>query len=272
MKRWSQQGNANPRAKKVNYLRTVSSLPFEEVAIIKVSKSTSSLTIELNTLQAELKSLAQMLSSLQSQYTNLQTLYIRQSQRNTPMGILSLIARHSFAMYCIYRIVAIAWSNLRLLLHIHTIPAADEDPITQVLALLTQAWFTTTKVPFDLGSYRRLIGFILVGIVIAGSISAVMNTIQRLAKSNPLGPITSTLLMCWLSGTYFISTAVMLRSSLPEKYVGGIGNALGTSLRKGLFEEWFDVVFFVVAVVTGAGLVVARSWNDEESELEGKEV
>lgn len=213
-----------------------------------------------------------MLSSLQSHYSRLQTLYTRQSQRNTLMGIVSLITRHCFAMYCIYRIIATGWSNLRFLLGIQSARAADEDPISQILALLTKAWFTTTKVPFDLEAYRHLIVFILVGVVIAGSINAVMNTIQRLAKSSPLEAVTSTLWMCWLSGTYFISTAVMLRSNLPEKYVGGIGSALGTTLRRGLFEEWFDIVFFMVSVVTGAGLVFARSRSDEALEMEGKDV
>ena len=112
MKRWSLQGNANPRLKKLNYLRPVSLLLFEEVAINKVFKSTSALTIELNVLQDELRGLGQMLSSLQSRYSNLETLYTRQSQRNTPMGILSLITRHSFAIYCIYRIFTTAWVKL----------------------------------------------------------------------------------------------------------------------------------------------------------------
>jgi hypothetical protein len=66
----------------------------------------------------------------------------------------------------------------------------------------------------------------------------------------------------------------MLRSNLPEQYVGGIGNALGSSVTRGLFEEWFNVVFFLVALGTGVGLLIARSWADEESmiELVGKEV
>lgn len=213
-----------------------------------------------------------MLSSLQSQYSSLETLYIRRSKRYTPMGIISFTIRHSFAMYCVYRIFATAWSSLCLLFGIRSTPTADEDPISKALALLTKAWLTTTKVPIDFESYRRLVGFILVGVVIAGSISAVLNTIRRLAKSIPLGAVTSTLWMCWLSGTYFISTAVMLRSNLPETYVGGIGNALGQNLRRGLFEKWFDFVFFVVAVVTGVGLVVARSWSDEVIEMEGKDV
>ena len=209
-----------------------------------------------------------MLSSLQSQHSTLEILYTRQSQRDTPIGTISILSRHSFAIYCIFRIIATAWSNLRLLLGIQPVPRADEDPLSRILAIITKAWFTTTDAPLDIETYRRLVGFILVGIVIAGSITAVMSTVQRLANSSPLGAVTSTLWICWLSGTYFVSTAVMLRSNLPEQYVGGIGRALGSSLRRGLFEEWFDVVFFLVVVVTGVGLLVTRSWSEESIELE----
>jgi hypothetical protein len=61
----------------------------------------------------------------------------------------------------------------------------------------------------------------------------------------------------------------MLRSNLPEKYTGGIAKALGSSLRRGLFEEWFDAVFFLVAVLTAVGLYIARSWSDEELDEQG---
>lgn len=76
----------------------------------------------------------------------------------------------------------------------------------------------------------------------------------------------------------------MLRSNLPEKYVGGIGSAFGGGsgsgsgsggnlLHRGIFEDWFDVVFFLVTLGTGVGLVVARSWGDDDDiGLEGKEV
>jgi hypothetical protein len=92
------------------------------------------------------------------------------------------------------------------------------------------------------------------------------------SKSTPLSAATSTLCISFLSGTYFVSTALMLRGNLPEKYTGGIAKALGSSLRRGVFEEWFDAVFFVVAGLTAVGLFVARSWSDEEFEIEGKEV
>jgi Abscisic acid G-protein coupled receptor len=215
-----------------------------------------------------------MHSSLQSQYSALQSMYSRQLHRNSPLGIFSLLTRHSFAIYCIYRILATTYSTLRRFLLGKPTLTPNEDPLSRILAILTKAWISTTNVPLDIEAYRRLIGFTLVGVVIAGSINAVMSTIQRVSKSTPLNPATATLCISWLSGTYFVSTAVMLRSNLPEKYVGGIGNALGgsSSLRRGIFEEWFDIVFCIVAGITGVGLFVARSWNTEDIELEGKQV
>jgi Abscisic acid G-protein coupled receptor len=211
-----------------------------------------------------------MHSSLQSQFSSLHFLHSRQARQKTPLGLLVLLARHLFALYCIYRILSTAWSNFRVFfLGLPTV-SSDEDPISRILAILATPW---TTAPLDIDAYRHLIGFVLVGIVIAASINRVMSTIQRLSKSSPLSPAASTLSISWISGTYFVSTAVMLRSNLPEKYVGGIGNALGSSLQRGIFEIWFDVVFFVVAIVTGVGLVMARSWNyNDNIEVEGKEV
>jgi hypothetical protein len=213
-----------------------------------------------------------MRSSLQSQYSSLQSLHTKQVQENSPLGIFLLFTRHVFALYCIYRIITTGWSNVRLLLG-HLAITADEDPISRILAIFAKAWISTTKVPLDMDAYRRLIGFILVGVVIAGSINAVVNTIQSVSRAAPLTPEAATLCISWISGTYFISTAVMLRSNLPEKYIGGIGNALGSSLQRGIFERWFDITYFIVAVMTGVGLLVARSWGTSEMiEIEGKEV
>ena len=223
---------------------------------------------ELNALQAELKGLSQMHSSLQSRYTHLQSQYTRQQNRRKRLGILYFLGRHLFALYCLYRLLASAWSNIRLLLGKHRIPS-DEDPISRILALLAK---TTTKTHLDLEGYRHIIGFILVGVVIAGSINAVLTVLQNVSRS-PVSAATRSICMSFLAGTYFVSTALMVRSNLEEKYVGGIASALGESLVRGMFEEWFDAVYFVVAGVTAVGLMVARRWNEEDViELEGKEV
>jgi hypothetical protein len=252
--------------------RVVSSVRGSSELQGKYSISLLGLILELNALQAELKGLHQMQTSLQSQLSSLESLYRTELQRNTSYGIVLLLMRHLFALYCVYRIVVTGWSNFSLLLG-RPRTSAEDDPVSRFLAIFAKAWMSTTQVPLDIDAYRRLIGFVLVGMVIAGSVNAVADTVQRLSKSSPLSPALATLSICWISGTYFISTAVMLRSNLPEQYLGGIGHALGSSLKRGIFEEWFDIVFFLVALATGLGLLIARSWNYENIlEFEGKEV
>jgi len=198
-------------------------------------------------------------------------MYTRQSTRNTPLGILSYFARHLFALYCIYRILSTTHTLLRSLFSPSRITNA-EDPVSRFLALIASYLSPADLETLDIEGYRHVIGFILVGIIIAGSVNAVINTVQRMSKRTPLSPAVSTICVSWTSGIYFVSTALMLRGNLPEKYSGGIVHALGTSLSRGVFERWFDVVFFVTVAVTGVGLVVARSWNEEDLEVDGKEV
>lgn len=212
-----------------------------------------------------------MHTSLQSHQSSLQTLYTRQTTRNTTLGILSYFIRHLFALYCLYRILSTTYTLLRSLLT-PSHPLQTEDPISRFLALLASYLSPSDLETLDIEGYRHLIGFILVGIIIAGSINAVIHTVQRISKASPLSARTSTLCVSWTSGIYFVSTALMLRGNLPEKYSGGIVNALGTSLSRGVFERWFDVVFLGSVGVTGVGLFVARSWSDESIEVEGKEV
>lgn len=213
-----------------------------------------------------------MHTSLQSHQSSLQTLYTRQTTRNTPLGILSYFARHLFALYCLYRILSTTYTLLRSLLSPNNPPTQSEDPVSRFLALLASYLSPSDLETLDIEGYRHLIGFILVGIIILGSINAVINTVQRISKSTPLSASTSTLCVSWTSGIYFVSTALMLRGNLPEKYSGGIVNALGTSLSRGVFERWFDFVFLGSVGVTGLGLFVARSWSDESIEADGKEV
>jgi len=243
------------------------------------------LIVELNALQLELKGLSQMHSSLSSQYSSLHTIHAKQTHRNTPLGTLLFFARHIFSLYCIYRIFTSGWSIFYILLG-RTPVTPDQDPISRFLAILARAWLTTgtyfsetTQPTLNIEAYRRLISFALVGVVIAGSIHSVTRSISRisvLSTSSYVGnPALANLSMSWIAGVYFVSTAVMVRMLLPEEYVGGIGRMLGEGLKRGVFEGWFDAVFFGVACVTGVGLGVVRGWKGGEDgmlEADGKEV
>ena len=264
------------------------------ISTVGISSESANVCVELNALQLELKGLSQMHSSLSSQYSSLSQIHIKQTQRNTPLGTLLFFIGHTFSLYCIYRILTSGWSIFHILIGNNPV-TPDQDPISRFLAVVARAWLTTgtyftnsssseaaTQPTLNIEAYRRLISFALVGVMIAGSIHSVIRSISRISMlahtpspnpSNGINPALANLCMSWIAGVYFISTTVMVRMLLPEEYVGGIGRMLGEGLKRGVFEGWFDAVFFSVAVLTGMGLGAARTWKGGDVlEAEGKEV
>jgi Abscisic acid G-protein coupled receptor len=175
------------------------------------------------------------------------------------LGLLSFLKRHIFAVYCIYRIFTSTLSTLHLLRR--TSASQTPDPLPRLLVhfLPGNALSLETSV--------QLINLLLVSLVIVGSVAAVVTVLARVTRFQTVPPAAATLALVFLGAGYFVSTAVMVGSSAG----GGIRRALGVRLTSGVFEEWFDVVYCGVVVVTGVGLVVSRKWNEEE-EFEGKEV
>jgi len=146
-------------------------------------------------------------------------------------------------------------------------PLSAQDPIPRVLATLAKAF--TKSQSLDIEGYTHLINFFLVGLVIAGSINTVLTILARVSEFL-LSPVASNLFLSFLSVTYFISTAVMVWGNLSERYVSGIGKALGQSLSRGMFEDWFDVVYLSVVAAMSVGLILMRRWSEDE--FEGKQV
>jgi hypothetical protein len=54
------------------------------------------------------------------------------------------------------------------------------------------------------------------------------------------------LLAAWVTGTYFMSTLLLLRMSVPEAYRASISDAVG-NIHFNFFHRWFDVIFVLSA-------------------------
>jgi len=57
------------------------------------------------------------------------------------------------------------------------------------------------------------------------------------------------LLAAWVTGTYFMSTLLLLRMSVPEAYRAPITGALG-NISFNFFHRWFDVIFVLSACIS----------------------
>ncbi|KAK5125827.1 hypothetical protein LTR85_012103 [Meristemomyces frigidus] len=227
---------------------------------------------ELKALQMEVSGLEAMRFTLSSALSNLRTRYAEQERSRTRAGKVLNVFNTAFAIYCAYRICATSLSSLRRWWQpSHSF--ATSDPINNVLALLTTHWDSN----LDRAAWSRQISFLLSGIMLLASFNAVLQTFRLFARFAPSllqhAQTSLPLIISQVAGTYVISSALLLRSNLPEEVGGVISDALGAPLEGRFVEGWFESWFLVAVGLTATGILVGRKvgggeeWDDDGMEM-----
>lgn len=231
---------------------------------------------EIKALQMEVSGLETMRFTLSSSLSNLRTRWTEQARSRTKFGKLLNVFNTIFAVYCAYRICATSLSSLRRWWSpSHSF--ATSDPINNVLALLTTHWDSN----LDRAAWSRQISFLLSGIMLLASFNAVLQTIRLLARFAPTSirhaQTSLPLIISQIAGTYVISSALLLRSNLPEEMGGVISDALGAPLEVKFVESWFESWFLAIVGLTATFILIGRKvgggeeWDeDERFEMSGK--
>ncbi|KAK4547579.1 hypothetical protein LTR36_000536 [Oleoguttula mirabilis] len=227
---------------------------------------------ELKALQMEVSGLEAMRFTLSSALSNLRTRYAEQERSRTRSGKLLNVFNTAFAVYCAYRIGATSLSSLRRWWQ-PTHSFATSDPINNVLALLTTHWDSN----LDRAAWSRQISFLLSGVMLLASFSAVLQTFRLFARFAPSllqhAQTSLPLIISQVAGTYVISSALLLRSNLPAEVGGVISEALGAPLEGGFVEGWFEGWFLVAVGLTATGILIGRKvgggeeWDDDGMEM-----
>ncbi|KAK1090323.1 hypothetical protein LTR48_008510, partial [Friedmanniomyces endolithicus] len=79
------------------------------------------------------------------------------------------------------------------------------------------------------------------------------------------------LIISQVAGTYVISSALLLRSNLPEEMGGVISDALGAPLEARFVDGWFESWFLVAVGLTATGILVGRKVGGGGDEWDGLE-
>jgi hypothetical protein len=217
---------------------------------------------ERTTLEMELQGLETMASSLESSLGVLRTRKADQLRSTTPLGRLSIAFSYSFAVYCLYRIAMATFNIFRRLIGRDPYGKADTDPVTSAIALFARHVYPS----LDQQGWTNQISFLLSGIMLLASFSAVTQTFHLFARFMP-GVLHATrtnfaLLISQISGMYVISSALMLRGMMPEHVGGVIDGVLGKGLLEaGWVSRWFDGVFMLAVGCTAAGLFMGKQWG-----------
>jgi len=195
----------------------------------------------------------------------------QESQRHsqTALGRLTVAFSYGFSCYCVYRIGTTTVNIVRRLLS-QGVSVGDSDPVTNIIALFARHVYPS----LDQASWARQISFLLSGIMLLASFSAVMQTFHLFARFAPsmLRATRSNfaLIIAQISGMYVISSALMLRGMMPKEFGSVINDALGVGVLEPVWaSKWFDGFFIVAVLVTAQGIWIGRkfggsvAWDDD---------
>lgn len=229
---------------------------------------------EQRSLEMEISGLETMRFTLASSLSTMRTRFSEQQRSRTKSGKLLSLVNTIFALYCAYRIFATSLSSLRRWWQPSS-TFANSDPINNVLALLTTHWDSN----LDRAAWSRQISFLLSGIMLLASFSAVLQTFRLFARFTPNllhhAQTSLPLIISQIAGTYVISSALLLRSNLPAEVSSVISEALGAPLEGKFVESWFESWFLVAVSLTAVGILIGRkvgSADEDWDDLEGVEM
>ena len=231
-------------------------------------------TQERLTLKMEVSGLDIMANSLETNLSILESRRESQLHSQTILGRLSLAFSYGFSCYCVYRIGTTTINVVRRLLS-HGVPVGDSDPVTNTIALFARHIYPS----LDQASWARQISFLLSGIMLLASFSAVIQTFHLFARFAPsiLQATRSNfaLIIAQISGMYVISSALMLRGMMPKEFGSVISDALGVGVLEPVWaSKWFDGFFIVAVLLTAQGIWVGRkiggsgAWDDDSWDVD----
>ena len=220
-------------------------------------RGASSEAQEEKALEMEVSGLQTMSYQLSSSLSVLRANFAAQTRSRTTSGKTLNLANKAFALYCLYRILSSSLSSLRRWwAPEHS--AATSDPVNNVLALLAKHYDPS----LNRLAWSRQISFLLSGIMLLASFSAVLQTFRLFARFTPSllreARTSLPLIISQVAGTYVIASALMLRSNLPKEMGGVISEALGAPLEGRFVEGWFESWFLVSVGLTAVGILAGK--------------
>lgn len=226
-------------------------------------------TTEKAVLIKEISGLETMRTSLAAELADFQRRLTTQQRAKSLTGRILKTMSWGFSIYCLYRIAATTIAHLPIIQRRRS-SFSQSDPINNILALLAVYW----DPHLDRAAWSRQIGFLLSGVIIAGSLGSVMTTVNMLMRVAP-GAVTSDnnpnlpLFVSQLSAVYVLASALLLRSNLPASMSTVLSESLGAPLDPKFVDMWFDSLFLGAAATTAVVIVVLRRIRKgEERDLE----
>ena len=199
---------------------------------------------ELETLKGEVEALETLMRQV---YVELDDLHVERARvlySHTWQGQYYNVLGYVFSVYCVYKLIM---SSINIVFD----RVGKSDPVTYGLSLLIHHF----KVDVDVQIWSQYISFILIGVLIGTTIRGMLIQLMKFFKafSQSVSPDNIILFLAQLMGTYFLSSVLLIRTSLPPNYRPIITDVLGR-MEFNFYHRWFDVIFLVSAIFSMAVL------------------
>ena len=197
----------------------------------------------------------QVCRSLFSELHEVKTARGRAVESRTAWGKVKNAAGIAMAAVC-------AWRVVTGLYHLVFKRQLRTDPITAALSVLIT---TKTKVDYvDPKVLSQYLSLLFIGFLVANSMRNFVYALNRLFFAvGGGGGGTSTFLVLFVAemqGLYFLSSVLLIRNSLPDRYRGFIDEAMGAdNLEFSFYQNFYDLIFLTSSLLTCMLLWASRS-------------
>ena len=205
-------------------------------------------------LQRDVDSLEELSRQIFLELVELRTEKQRIEDSKTLRGRYFNFIGYFFSVYC-------SWKILMCTINIVFNRVGKVDPVTKGFSILVNIF----GIGIDVTVWSQHVSFILVGVMIVTSIRGFLITLTKFfyAVSSSKSSNIIVMIFAELMGMYFVSSVLLMRMNMPNKYRKIITEVLG-DLQFQFYHRWFDVIFLVSALSSIGFLYLAHKQAPEK--------
>ncbi|KAL1934152.1 hypothetical protein VTP01DRAFT_6334 [Rhizomucor pusillus] len=217
--------------------------------------SSNSSKKEIDLLKVEVEQMEGLADAMAGDLVEIKRETAKSQYANTLQGRCWNFIRHIFTVYCIYKLFITTFNVVFRRL-------GNTDPITNMLSLII-SHFGAAEI--DAAFWSQQLSFWLAGIIVFGSVRGFFQLLTRILRAFSRRLIFSTsnivLFIAHVMGMYFLSSVLLMQSSLPKEYRQLVTSSLG-HIEFDFFRRWSDIIFVISSAVAIIALYVIHQTGD----------
>ncbi|XKL67561.1 hypothetical protein PGB90_003052 [Kerria lacca] len=213
-----------------------------------VSSSVTGSGENISLLKQEISALEELSRHLFLELHDIYNMMERMEWAKTWRGKYFNCLGYLFSLYCLWKIII---STINIVFD----RVGKIDPVTRGMSILVHS----LGIDLDVAFWSTHVSFLLIGCIVITSIRGLLLTLTKFfyAISSSKSSNIIVLILAEIMGMYFVSSVLLMRMNMPEKYRTIISQVLG-DLHFSFYHRWFDVIFLVSALSSIGFLYLAH--------------